>query len=109
MLPEPAITAARYDARSATVIVSLSNGASVAFPPALVPGLAPAGDAALADVEVAGEGAVLHWPRLGVFLSYLALLTDVLGARAHIVRLAGPKLKTAEERAAMPARRRPRR
>jgi hypothetical protein len=106
---EPTMTAVRYDARSAYVLVTLSNGASLAFPASQVAGLAAATDEQLAAVEVAGDGHVLAWQGIGVYLSYLSILTDIFGARAHIVRLAGSRLKTAEDRASRPARRRPRR
>ena len=109
---EPKIAAVRYHAASGRVFLDLSNGAIVAFPAALVPSLADADASDLEEVLVTADGYVLHWPRLGVHLSYLSILTDVLGSRAHMTRLARPKpghsLGRAEIDGAM-TRQRPRR
>lgn len=80
-----------YHAPSARVFLDLSNGAIVAFPVSLVPALADADAATLEDVVPMADGYVLHWPTLGVHLSYLSILSDVLGSRAHMTRLARPK------------------
>jgi hypothetical protein len=88
---EPKISAVRYHAPSGRVFLDLSNGAMITFPVALVPSLAEADDASLEDVAPTPDGYVLHWPKLGVHLSYLGILTDVLGNRAHMTRLARPK------------------
>lgn len=110
---EPKISAVRYHAPSGRVFLDLSNGAIVTFPVALLPVLAEAGDADLEDVAPTPDGYVLHWPKLGVHLSYLGILTDVLGTRAHMTRLARPRagqhiLSQAEIDGAM-TRQRPRR
>jgi len=94
----PVATAARYHAASGRVIVELSNGAMIAFPARLVAGLEAAGPDELGAVEVVGEGHVLRWPGLDVYLSLLAVLTDILGARALIKRLAEPAMRRAERR-----------
>jgi hypothetical protein len=88
---EPKIAAVRYHAPSGRVFLDLSNGAMITFPVALVPALAEADDASLAEVAVTSEGYVLHWPKLAFHLSYLGILTDVLGNRAHMTRLARPR------------------
>lgn len=88
---EPKIAAVRYHAPSGRVFVDLSNGAIIAFPVALVPSLAEADATDLEDVAPTADGYVLHWPKLGVHLSYLGILADVLGSRAHMTRLARPK------------------
>jgi hypothetical protein len=109
---EPKIAAVRYHAPSGRVFVDLSNGAIIAFPVALVPSLAEADAASLEDVVATPDGYMLHWPKLEVHLSYLGILTDVLGTRAHMTRLARPKpghgLGRAEIDGAM-TRQRPRR
>ena len=94
----PVATAARYHAASGRIIVELSNGAMIAFPARLVAGLEAAGPDELGAVEVVGEGHVLRWPGLDVYLSLLAVLTDILGARALIKRLAEPAMRRAERR-----------
>jgi len=111
---EPLMDTARYHAPSRRVFLDLSNGAIVAFPVTLVDGLEEAADDDLDVVEVVDEGHVLFWPRLGFYLSFLNILTDVLGARTHISRLAGSALTRARDRAERgeagpPPRRRPRR
>jgi hypothetical protein len=88
---EPKIAAVRYHAPSSRIFLDLSNGAMITFPVALVPSLADAEAADLEEVTAIEDGYVLHWPRLGVHLSYLGILTDVLGTRAHMTRLARPK------------------
>jgi hypothetical protein len=109
---EPKIAAVRYHAPSGRVFLDLSNGAIIAFPVALVPGLADADDASLEEVVPTSDGYVLHWPKLEFHLSYLGILTDMLGNRAHMTRLARPKpghiLSRAEIDGAM-TRQRPRR
>ena len=88
---EPRMLAARYHAQSGRVFVELTNGVSIAFPVELVQGLAGASVADLDAVTVTGDGYVLHWPGPDVYLSLLALLTDILGARVHMMRLAGQR------------------
>lgn len=88
---EPKISAVRYHAPSGRVFLDLSNGAMITFPVALVPALADADGAALEEVVPTADGYVLHWPKLEFHLSYLGILTDVLGNRAHMTRLARPR------------------
>jgi hypothetical protein len=106
------IDAVRYHAPSGRVFLDLSNGAIIAFPVALVSSLAEAEAADLEEVAPTADGYVLHWPRLNLHLSYLAILTDVLGSRTHMTRLARRKpihtLGRAEIDGAM-TRQRPRR
>ena len=105
----PVATAARYHAASGRVIVELSNGAMIAFPAGLVPGLEGAGADALGAVEVVDGGHVLRWVGLDVYLSLLAVLTDILGARALIKRLAEPAMRRAKRRGEEDGRGKPRR
>ena len=104
----PVATAARYHAASGRVIVELGNGAMIAFPVHLVEALAGAGPEELGAVEVVDDGHVLRWAGLDVYLSLLAVLTDILGARALIKRLAEPAMRRAERRGE-DGRRKPRR
>jgi hypothetical protein len=105
----PVATAARYQASSGRVIVELSNGAMIAFPAGLVQGLEGAEADALGAVEVVDGGHVLRWAGLDVYLSLLAVLTDILGARALIKRLAEPAMRRAERRGEEDGRGKPRR
>jgi len=104
----PVANAARYHAASGRVIVELSNGAMIAFPAGLVQGLEGADADALGAVEVVDAGHVLRWAGLNVYLSLLAVLTDILGARALIKRLAEPAIRRAERRGGEDGRGKPR-
>ena len=53
---QPHALSARYDAKAERIIVELTNGATFAFPPALVEDLCEATPAQLAEVEVLGAG-----------------------------------------------------
>lgn len=72
--------AARYDRRRARVIVSLNTGVEVAFPPKLAEGLAEAGSADLAKIEITVGGLGLHWPRLDADLYVPGLLAGAFGS-----------------------------
>ena len=105
--PAPRIIAA--SCADGVVRIGLDNGVEISLPVALVPGLAAADETDRAAVQVAGEGTVLHWPGRELYLSYMGLLTDGLGARAHMVRLAGAAARRRDPDGAGPPRRRPRR
>jgi hypothetical protein len=83
---EPRAKSARYDRRSRRVIVSLTNGCTFAFPARDAEGLEGASDAALANVEILGAGAGLHWKRLDVDLSVPGLLAGLFGTKAWMDR-----------------------
>jgi hypothetical protein len=85
---EPHATAARYDARTARVVVELSNGATFAFPPRLAQDLDGASDVALAGVTVSGAGFGLYWPELDADLSLSAMLAGRFGSKAWMSELA---------------------
>lgn len=93
----PVATAVRYHPASGRVFVELGNGAMIAFPARLVEGLEGAAPEALGAVEAVDGGHVLRWAQCGVYLPLLTVLTDILGARAHLKRLAGPAMRRVEE------------
>ena len=66
--------AARYDRRVSRIMVNLSNGLELAFPPHLAEGLANAKPADLAVIEITRAGLGLHWPRLDADLYLPPLL-----------------------------------
>jgi hypothetical protein len=72
---------ARYDRRSARVVVELSTGVSVAFPVRLAEGLAQAGPGDLAQIEITPTGLGLHWPKLDADVYLPALLQGVFGSK----------------------------
>lgn len=75
-----AITA-RYDRRTARVVVGLDNGVQVAFPAKLAEGLADASADDLADIEISPAGLGLHWPKLDADVYVPALLQGVFGSK----------------------------
>jgi hypothetical protein len=80
---------ARYDRRSARIIVSLNTGVEVTFPPRLAEGLAEATPAELAQIEISPAGLGLHWPRLDADLYVPDLLQGVLGSKDWMARQLG--------------------
>ena len=64
LAPGPHAVVARYDRRVSRVMVTLSNGLELAFPPHMAEGLADAKPADLAVIEITPAGLGLHWPRL---------------------------------------------
>jgi hypothetical protein len=85
----PRAIAARYDRRVSRIIVSLSNGLELAFPPRLAEGLAEARPADLAAIEITPTGLGLHWPRLDADLYLPALLEGVFGSPRWMAGLLG--------------------
>jgi hypothetical protein len=77
----PIALAARYDAPSGRIIVSLNRGVEFIFPTSIAEGLAGADPADLAEIEVSPAGLGLHWPRLDVDLLVSGLLSGVFGSR----------------------------
>lgn len=97
---EPRATAARYDRKSARVIVELNNGCTFAFPPHLAQGLETATDDELATVEILGAGYGLHWEALDVDFRISGLLSGVFGTKAYMARRAGQATSPAKAAAA---------
>ncbi len=64
------------------VVVSLSNGASFAFPPHLAQGLAQASTKDLSQIEISPLGTGLHWPKLDADFTVAGLLAGVFGSKA---------------------------
>jgi len=96
---QPLIAEARFHPQTRQLFISLGNGAIVALPALLIAGLAEADAAAAAEIEIVDEGHVLFWPLLDLHVSYLSILTDVLGARGLISRLVKTPAQRARERA----------
>ena len=85
----PHAVAARYDRRVSRVMVTLSNGLELAFPPHLAEGLADAKPADLAIIEITPAGLGLHWPKLDADLYLPALLQGVFGSPRWMAGLLG--------------------
>ena len=82
-------TAARFDAPSGRLVVSLHNGVELAVPVRLVEGLADADPADLAEIEITPAGLGLHWPRIDADVYVPGLLAGTLGTRRWMARLLG--------------------
>ena len=74
-------TAARYDAPSKRLIVSIHNGVELAIPVGLVQELSDADPADLAEIEITPAGLGLHWPRLDADVYVPGLLSGAFGTR----------------------------
>lgn len=94
------VTQAFYDPEADRVVVGLSTGVELAFPPRLAEGLASASVEDLSLIEVSPSGLGLHWPRLDADLYMPALLQGVLGSP----RWMAAQLGAAGGRAASPAK-----
>ncbi len=101
----PHAVAARYDRRVSRIMVSLSNGLELAFPPHLAEGLANAKPADLAIIEITPAGLGLHWPRLNADLYLPALLEGVFGSPRWMAGLLGRSGGTARSAAKVAAAR----
>jgi hypothetical protein len=74
---EPRVKSAHWVAD--TLVLQLRDGVTVIVPRRKIPGLARASADALADLDIEGGGAYLHWGALDVDHSVPILLADVLG------------------------------
>ena len=97
---QPHALAARYDAKAGRVIVELTNGATFAFPPALVEGLHDASPDEIAEVEVIGAGLGLHWERLDLDYTVPGLVSGIFGTAKWMAARAGRATSPAKAAAA---------
>ena len=97
------VVLARYDRRSARIVVTLNSGVQVAFPAQLTEGLAGASPAELSEIEISPTGLGLHWPKLDADVYMPALLQGVLGSKSWMARqlgTAGGRARSAAKAAA---------
>jgi hypothetical protein len=85
----PFAVAARYDRRRNRIVVSLSTGAELAFPPHSAQGLEKASRANLEDIEISPSGFGIHFPRLDADLYLPALLQGIFGSKAWMAAQLG--------------------
>ncbi len=97
---QPHASAARYDAKVDRVIVDLTNGATFAFPPALVEGLHAATPAQIAEVEISAAGFGLHWETLDLDYTVPGLVGGVFGTAKWMAAKAGRTSSDAKAAAA---------
>ncbi len=96
---EPRAIAARYDTAADRIIVDLTNGATFAFPPALVEFLQDATPEQLAEVEVQGAGFGLHWQTLDVDYTVPGLMNGIFGTARWMAARAGQATSSAKAQA----------
>ncbi len=99
----PVAVSARYDRGRGRIVVGLSTGLELAFPPHMAEGLSGAPPAALADIQITPSGLGLHWPRLDADLYVPGLLEGVFGSRrwmAARLGAAGGRVRSAVKTAA---------
>src|SRR3546814_20302216 len=80
---------ARYDRRTARIVVDLNTGVQIAFPPRLAEGLADASPADLAELEISPAGFGLPWPKLDADVYVSALREGVFGPRRGLAARPG--------------------
>lgn len=86
--------------RADKIVVELTSGATFAFPPRLVEGLADAAPAHLAEVELLGDGEALHWEKLDVDYSVAGLVNGIFGTARWMAARAGRATSPAKAEAA---------
>lgn len=96
----PHAVSARYDRMADRVIVELTSGATFAFPPRLVQGLADATPDEIAAVEVIGAGEGLHWEPLDLDYTVPGLVNGVFGTAKWMASRAGRSSSPAKAAAA---------
>ncbi len=91
---------ARYDRRTARVVVKLNTDVQISFPAKIAEGLADASPDDLAEIEISPSGLGLHWPKLDADLYVPGLLGGVFGSK----RWMAAQLGAAGGRARSPAK-----
>jgi len=77
----PRAVSARFNRRMDHVVIHLSTGIDLAFPPQIAQGLENATPAQLSEIEISPSGFGIHFPRLDADLYLPALLEGFLGSR----------------------------
>jgi Protein of unknown function (DUF2442) len=90
---------ARYDRRTARVVVDLNNGVQIAFPTRLAEGLAEASPDDLAEIEISPAGLGLHWPKLDADVYVPAVLRGLFGSKRWMAAQLGAAGGKARSRA----------
>ncbi len=78
---EPHAVEARYDAERGRIVIDLSTGADVSFPPDKLQGLSGATPAELSEIEISPAGFGFHSPRLDADFDLGGLLACASGSR----------------------------
>ena len=78
---DPVAVEARYDRRVGRIVVVLSTGLEIAFPPKRAQGLENAQAKDLTQIEISPSGLGLHFPKLDADLFLPGLLEGLMGSR----------------------------
>tara|TARA_R110002020_G_scaffold98736_17_gene234854 strand:- start:2318 stop:2734 length:417 start_codon:yes stop_codon:yes gene_type:complete len=79
----------RYDRAADRIVIELSTGVQIAFPPRLAEGLAGASPDDLSEIDISPAGLGLHWPRLDADLYVPALLQGLFGSKSWMAASLG--------------------
>lgn len=90
-IAQPAALAARYDRGRDRIVIDLSTGYEVAFPPRRAQGLERARPSDLESIEISPSGFGLHFPKLDADLWLPALLEGVFGSRRWMAARLGAR------------------
>jgi hypothetical protein len=77
----PTVVAARYDRVSDRVVLALSTGFEVAFPPRLAEGIERATAGELDTIEISPSGLGIHFPKIDADIYVPALLEGTMGSK----------------------------
>ena len=101
---EPRAARAWFDKKTSRIVVELTTGVVVTFPPALLQGLGTASGAELTQVVVSPHGTALHWESLDVDFSVSGLLAGLFGTRPWMAALGRKGGRVSSEAKAKAAR-----
>jgi Protein of unknown function (DUF2442) len=88
---EATAVAVRYDPERDRVVIALSSGDEIAFPPRRAEGLERAKPSDLDVIEISPSGFGLHFPKLDADLWLPALLDGVFGSRRWMAARLGAR------------------
>ena len=99
----PVVIAARYNPKIGRIVLSLSSGLEITFPPQCAEGLEGGSSAELKEIEISPSGMGIYFPKLEVDLYVPALLEGSLGSRkwmaARLGAAGGSNTSSAKRRA----------
>jgi len=90
-LDGPRAVSAHYDAGRNRIVIRLTTGVEIGFPPDLAQGLEQATPADLDEIEITPAGLGVHFPKLDADLYIPALLEGVLGSANWMAGVMGRK------------------
>ena len=96
----PVVIAVRFESQTDRLVLELSSGIEVSFPPRMAQGLEHAQGSDLREVEISPSGLGIHFPRVNADLYVPTLLEGMFGSRrwmaTQIGKLGGQARSTAK-------------